>query len=138
VRAVLRRTSRVAPTQPLPPVLRVGALELDALNHRLRVGAHVLRLTGLELQLLYLLTRDEITDHHWGTDFVAESNVVDRHVRNLRTKLRDTWRTPRYIATIPGRGYRFVPESGDEGGTPTRGGRHGHVTGAPVERSGAA
>jgi DNA-binding response OmpR family regulator len=119
VRAVLRRTPHPAPT--LPPVLRVGPLELDALNRRVRVGAHVLRLTGLEQQLLYLLaanagrvlTRDEIMDRLWGADFAAESNVVDRHVRNLRAKLRDSWRAPRYIATIPGRGYRFLPASED-------------------------
>jgi DNA-binding response OmpR family regulator len=36
-----------------------------------------------------LMTRDEILDHLWGVDFVAESNVVDRHVRNLRAKLQN-------------------------------------------------
>jgi DNA-binding response OmpR family regulator len=40
---------------------------------------------------------------------MAESNVVDRHVRNLRAKLQNNWRRPRYIATVPGQGYRFVP-----------------------------
>jgi DNA-binding response OmpR family regulator len=33
---------------------------------------------------------------------------VDRHVRNLRARLKDPWRRPRYIQTVPGRGYRFV------------------------------
>jgi DNA-binding response OmpR family regulator len=45
---------------------------------------------------------------------VAESNVVDRHVRNLRAKLQNNWRRPRYIATVPGRGYRFVPITAEE------------------------
>jgi DNA-binding winged helix-turn-helix (wHTH) protein len=58
-------------------------------------------------------------DHLWGVDFVSGSNVVDRHVRNLRAKLQNSWRAPRYIATVPGRGYRFLPESEDERGTPT-------------------
>jgi two-component system alkaline phosphatase synthesis response regulator PhoP len=78
-------------------------------------------LTPLGQSLLYLLaanagrvlTRDEIMGYLWGTDFIAESNVVDRHVRNLRTKLQNDWRRPRYVATVPGRGYRFVPADAD-------------------------
>jgi DNA-binding response OmpR family regulator len=60
-----------------------------------------------------LLTRDEILNYLWGVDYVAESNVVDRHIRNLRNKLRDHSRRPRYIATVAGRGYRFVPTAAD-------------------------
>ena len=55
------------------------------------------------------MTRDEILDAIWGTDFVAESNLVDRHVRSLRIKLQNDYRHPRFIATVVGRGYRFVP-----------------------------
>ena len=113
--AVLRRTSRDGVA--LRPVLRLGELELDLLHRRVRAGTSELHLTSLELSLLYLLaanagrllTRDEILDHLWGVDYVAESNVVDRHVRNLRAKLQNGWRRPRYIATVPGRGYRFLP-----------------------------
>ena len=61
-----------------------------------------------------LLTRDEILDHLWGVDYAAESNVVDRHVRNLRAKLQNSWRRPRYIATVPGQGYRFVPTTAED------------------------
>jgi DNA-binding winged helix-turn-helix (wHTH) protein len=35
--------------------------------------------------------------------------VVDQQVRSLRARLRDDWRRPRFIATVPGRGYRFLP-----------------------------
>ncbi len=41
-------------------------------------------------------------------DFVAESSVVDRQIRNLRAQLQDDWRQPRFIGTVPGRGYRFL------------------------------
>ena len=99
------------------PVLHLGELEIDILNRSVRIEGHELQITSLEQSLLYLLaanagrllTRDEILDHLWGVDFVAESNVIDRHVRNLRAKLGDDWRRPRYIATVPGRGYRFLP-----------------------------
>jgi DNA-binding response OmpR family regulator len=113
--AVLRRTALAGAA--LRPVLRLGELEIDILNRRVRAGATELHLTSLEQSLLYLLaanagrllTRDEILDHLWGVDYAAESNVVDRHIRNLRAKLQNDWRRPRYIATVPGRGYRFVP-----------------------------
>jgi two-component system, OmpR family, alkaline phosphatase synthesis response regulator PhoP len=54
------------------------------------------------------VTREQILDNLWGVDYALNSNVVDRHVRNLRIKLQDDWRRPRFIATVPGRGYRFV------------------------------
>ena len=64
------------------------------LNRRVRAGGTELHLTSLEQSLLYLLaanggllTRDEILNYLWGADYVAESNVVDRHIRNLRLKL---------------------------------------------------
>jgi two-component system, OmpR family, alkaline phosphatase synthesis response regulator PhoP len=113
--AVMRRTYREAVV--FTPVLRLGDLEIDILNRRVRAGQTELHLTSIEQSLLYLLaanagrllTRDEILDHLWGTEYVAESNVVDRHIRNLRIKLQNHSRRPRYIATVPGRGYRFVP-----------------------------
>jgi DNA-binding response OmpR family regulator len=112
---VLRRTYRSA--LPFVPLLRIGDLEIDILQRNVRIGGHELHLTSLEQNLLYLLaanagrllTRDEILDHLWGTDFVSESNIVDRHVRNLRIKLQNDYRRPRYIATVPGKGYRFLP-----------------------------
>ena len=104
------------------PVIRAGELEIDILHRRVRVDGQVLHLSPLELSLLYLLaanagrvlTRDEILDDLWGGDYAAESNVVDRQVRTLRAKLRDDWRRPRYIATVPGKGYRFVLIAADQ------------------------
>jgi DNA-binding response OmpR family regulator len=104
------------------PVIRCGELEIDILHRRVRVDGRDLHLTPLELSLLCLLatnagrvlTRDEILDDLWGGDFTAESNVVDRQVRKLRAKLQDDWRHPRYIATVPGEGYRFVLAAADQ------------------------
>ena len=44
-----------------------------------------------------------------GADYAPDSNVVDRHIRTLRVKLHNCWRGRRFIATVPGRGYRFLP-----------------------------
>ena len=103
------------------PILRFGQLEIDILHRRARIDGRDLHLTSLELSLLCLLasnggrplTRDEILDQLWGVDYAAGSNVVDRHVHSLRAKLRDDWRRPRVIATVPGKGYRFVLTAGD-------------------------
>ncbi len=62
-----------------------------------------------------MVTRDEILDAIWGVDFVAESNIVDRHVRSLRIKLQNDYRHPRFIATVPGQGYRFLPTFSNAG-----------------------
>jgi len=117
VLAIMRRTYRDAAV--FTPLLRLGDLEIDILNRRVRAGNTELHLTSLEQSLLYLLaanaghllTRDEILDYLWGADYVAESNVVDRHIRNLRVKLQNHSQRPRYIVTVPGRGYRFLPHS---------------------------
>jgi two-component system alkaline phosphatase synthesis response regulator PhoP len=115
---------RTAGTElPLVPTIKLGEIELDIVNRQVRTGTLVVPLSAIEQSLLYLLasrggrvvTREEILDATWGTDFVAESNVVDRHVRSLRIKLQDDYRHPRFIATVPGHGYRFVPTFSDTG-----------------------
>lgn len=114
--AVMRRVHGA--TGKIIPRLRIGDLEIDVLNRKVRAGESELHLTSLEQALLYLLaanagtvlSREKILDSLWGTDFVIESNVVDRHVRALRAKLQNDWRRPRYIQTVPGAGYRFVAE----------------------------
>lgn len=108
---------------PLVPTIRIGEIEVDIVSREVRAGASVIHLTSIEQSLLYLLasragrvvTREEILDAIWGTDFVAESNVVDRHIRSLRSKLQNDYRAPRFIATIPGRGYRFIHTFSNQG-----------------------
>lgn len=120
--ALVRRSFPDAAT--FTPVIRLGDLEIDILHRTVRAGTSELHLTALEQSLLYLLaanagrvvTREEILDALWGQDYVVESNVVDRQVRNLRARLQDDWRQPRFIATVPGRGYRFLPTFRGEGG----------------------
>jgi DNA-binding response OmpR family regulator len=109
--------------RPIVPSITIGEIEIDILNRQVRAGHSVMTLSPIEQSLLYLLasrggrvvTREEILDVIWGTDFVAESNVVDRHIRALRVKLQNDYRHPRFIATVPGRGYRFVPTFSNEG-----------------------
>ena len=118
---VTRRASGV--DRAIVPTIRLGEMEIDILNREVRTGNSKIHLTSIEQSLLYLLasrsgrvvTRDEIMDVVWGTDFVAESNIVDRHIRGLRVKLQNDYRRPRFIATVPGRGYRFIPTFSNDG-----------------------
>lgn len=103
--------------RPIVPTITVGEIEIDILRSEVRIGSLVVLLSPLEQCLLYLLasqagraiSRNEILDVVWGPDFGPESNVVDRHISSLRIKLQDDYRDPRFIATVPGKGYRFIP-----------------------------
>jgi DNA-binding response OmpR family regulator len=119
VLAVLRRSYGDAVT--FVPVITLGDLDINILRRTVRAGTSELHLTSLEQSLLYLLaanrgrvvTREEIIDTLWGVDYVVESSVVDRQIRNLRERLHDDSRHPRFIATVAGRGYRFLPTFAD-------------------------
>ena len=117
--ALMRRAHNMS--VPLVPKIRFGALEVDLVEQRVRVGGKDLSLTPIQQTLLYLLaantgkvlSREELLSSIWGGEFEIESNVVDRHIRELRVKLGDDWRSPKFIETVPGKGYRFraeVPE----------------------------
>jgi DNA-binding response OmpR family regulator len=116
-RAIVITRRATGSDRPMVPAIRLGEIEIDILGREVRAGTSVIHLSGIEQSLLYLLasragrvvTRDEILDAIWGTDFVAESNIVDRHIRSLRIKLQNDYRHPRFIATVPGGGYRFIP-----------------------------
>jgi DNA-binding response OmpR family regulator len=112
---ITRRSSGIE--RAIVPTIRLGEIEIDIVHREVRAGSSVIHLSSIEQSLLYLLasrsgrtvTREEILDAIWGTDFVAESNIVDRHIRSLRIKLQNDYRHPRFIATVAGEGYRFVP-----------------------------
>jgi DNA-binding response OmpR family regulator len=109
--------------RPIVPTIRLGEMEIDIVRREVRTGTSVIHLSGIEQSLLYLLasrggqvvTRDDIIDGIWGSDFVAESNIVDRHIRSLRVKLQNDYKRPRFIATVPGKGYRFIPTFSNDG-----------------------
>jgi two-component system, OmpR family, alkaline phosphatase synthesis response regulator PhoP len=118
---ITRRASGI--DRPIVPTIRLGEMEIDIVNRVVRAGTSVIHLSAIDQSLLYLLasrggrviSRDEILDGVWGTDFVAESNIVDRHIRSLRIKLQNDYRHPRFIETVPGKGYRFIPTFSNQG-----------------------
>jgi DNA-binding response OmpR family regulator len=113
-RALLRRSygTRLS----FVPTVKVGDLEIDVMENRVRCGATVPELTNTEQAILFVLasnaghtvSREMIRRSVWGAANAPPSNIVDRHVRSLRSKLGDSWRAPRYIATVRQAGYRLV------------------------------
>jgi two-component system, OmpR family, alkaline phosphatase synthesis response regulator PhoP len=115
--ALLRRAHGMAVT--IVPKIKLDGLEVDLIEQRVSVAGRVLHLTPIQQTLLYLLaanagkalSREDLLATIWGGEFEIESNVVDRHIRELRVKLDDEWRAPRYIETVPGAGYRFKSQA---------------------------
>jgi DNA-binding response OmpR family regulator len=114
VRALLKRS--YGERLSFVPAVRVGDLEIDVMKNHVRCGEHHPDLTNTEQAILFVLasnaghtvSREAIRHAVWGTAESPPSNIVDRHVRSLRSKLGDSWRAPRYIATVRQHGYRLV------------------------------
>jgi DNA-binding response OmpR family regulator len=111
IEALLRRTGRGATGAPSEP-MRVGALEIDLLRRRVRVGARAVALTPTEYRLLETFarhpgrtfTREELVARVFGPDYEGLDRTVDTHITNLRRKL-EPGRSPRLIVTVHGLGY---------------------------------
>ena len=113
VRAVLRRSAG-ADTPLLPRVtLDGGRLEIDTAGHDVLVDGRSADLTPSEYRLLVALarypgrvySREELLDRLQGEAFTERT--VDAHIKNLRRKIEDDPRHPRYVETVHGVGYRL-------------------------------
>lgn len=116
IRAMLRRP-RGPGRDPAAAdgVRRFGDLTIDPGLREVRVGDRVVGLTRLEYGLLatlvdhprHTLSREQLLDHVWGPDWFGSDHLVDVHVSNLRRKLGDDSRDPRYVRTVRGYGFRL-------------------------------
>ena len=96
--------------------VQVGKLNIDVTTGHIAFDGSAPHLTPLERGLLNVLianagrvvSREDIIDCVWGADAEPNSNLVDRHIRDLRRKLQDDWRRPNILATMRGQGY-MVP-----------------------------
>jgi len=101
----------------LPPVLRFGVFELDPLAGELRKKGMKIRLQGQPVDILVMLlqrpgetiTREELQRKLWPTDtFVDFEQGLNNAMKRLRAALDDDAESPRFIETVPRRGYRFI------------------------------
>ena len=116
MRAVLRRARPGERPLAAPQKLTSGELMLDRHMRRAWVSAQDAGLTPKAVALLEylmthpdeLVTRDRLLDVVWGWDYPAGTRTVDSRIAELRRALQDDASEPRYIETVPGKGYRFV------------------------------
>jgi DNA-binding response OmpR family regulator len=112
VRAVLRRHTGDSEAE----VLRAGDLTLDVPRLRTEVSGRPVELTATEFQLLAALarqpgrvfTRAQLLDAIHGVAFDSYERAIDAHVKNIRRKIEPDPRTPRYLLTVYGVGYRLT------------------------------
>ncbi len=116
IRAVLRR--RGEPEEILPSILEAGPVRIDVDRHVVAVRGETIAMPLKEFDLLELLvrnagrvlTRGQIIDRVWGSDYVGDTKTLDVHVKRLRAKIEVDPRNPTLILTVRGLGYKFETE----------------------------
>jgi len=116
IKALLRRVEFDATRATQGDHITIGDLKIDLNRRQVVKQGDELALRFKEFELLSLLvtragdvvTRAEIFDKVWGTDWLGDMRTLDVHIRWLREKLEDDPGEPRYIQTVRGVGYRFV------------------------------
>ena len=100
------------------PVLRFNDTQLDVGRYELRRNGDLLRLERLPMELLVLLatrqgelvTREEVIERLWGRGVYLDAEQgINTAIRKIRICLRDTAENPKYVQTVVGKGFRFVP-----------------------------
>jgi two-component system response regulator RegX3 len=112
MRAVLRRGQD---TELLLEVLEVAGVRMDVERHEVSVNGERIKLALKEFELLEMLlrnagrvmTRGQLIDRIWGSDYVGDTKTLDVHIKRLRTKIEPDAANPRYLITLRGLGYKF-------------------------------
>ena len=113
IRAVLRRGAE--PEELLSPTIEAGPVRLDVERHTVAVNGVTVALPLKEFDLLELLlrnsgrvlTRGQLIDRIWGSDYVGDTKTLDVHVKRLRAKIEPDPANPKYLLTVRGLGYKF-------------------------------
>ncbi len=94
-------------------------LYIDLVNLEVKKGEEIINLTATEFKILTLLAknpkrvfgREALISHVLGEDFEGFDRTIDSHIKNLRQKIEENTRKPKYIVTVHGFGYKFGGES---------------------------
>ena len=114
IKALLRKRGALARSMTGKPFV-LGDLTIEYVDRSVTVGDRQLQLTPTEYKLLCefstnpgrVLTHDYLLRHVWSSDYYGDTQVVRTFVKNLRRKLGDTGRSPKFILTVPRIGYRM-------------------------------
>ncbi|CAB4621904.1 unannotated protein [freshwater metagenome] len=114
IKAVLRR-GVVSDSNETRSVLEAGPVRLDTERHAVTVNGQPVTLPLKEFELLeYLmdntnrvLTRGQIIDRVWGSNYYGDTKTLDVHVKRIRSKIEPDPANPKFIMTVRGLGYKF-------------------------------
>lgn len=113
MKAVLRRGAE--PQVSEGGVLRAGPVVMDLERHTVTVHGEKVQMPLKEFELLELLmenvnrvlTRGQIIDRVWGSNYFGDTKTLDVHVKRVRSKIEDDPARPRHLVTVRGLGYKF-------------------------------
>ncbi len=113
IKAVLRRTA--LSEEGSKKKIQIGNLEIDLLQHRVRIEEKEISLTSKEFALLSYLainagnvySREQLLAQVWGYDYYGDVRTVDVHIRHLREKIESDSANPEFIITVWGTGYKL-------------------------------
>ena len=114
IKAVLRRNVKEDAFED-DGVIDIAGIRLDADRHTLHVQGALVAIPLKEFELLeYLmsnvgrvLTRGQLIDRVWGTDYYGDTKTLDVHIKRLRSKIEADPAEPKHLVTVRGLGYRF-------------------------------
>ena len=113
IKAVLRRGAE--PEELLPATVESGPVRMDVERHTVQVDGTSVSLPLKEFELLEMLlrnagrvlTRGQLIDRVWGSDYVGDTRTLDVHIKRLRAKVEPDPSRPVHIVTVRGLGYKF-------------------------------
>ena len=113
IKAVLRRNNE--PEELLPSTIEGGPVRMDVDRHVVAVDGTQVSLPLKEFELLEMLlrnvgrvlTRVQLIDRVWGSDYVGDTKTLDVHIKRLRAKVEPDPAKPVHIVTVRGLGYKF-------------------------------
>ncbi|GGK76981.1 response regulator transcription factor [Ornithinimicrobium pekingense] len=116
IKAVLRRLSE--PEELVPSTVESGPVRMDVERHIVQVGGETVSMPLKEFELLEMLlrnagrvlTRGQLIDRVWGSDYVGDTKTLDVHIKRLRAKVEPDPAKPVHIVTVRGLGYKFDAE----------------------------
>ena len=114
IKAVLRRQGSEV-TSEVSGVITAGPISIDIDRHLVMINGAATSLPLKEIELLEfllrnkgrVLTRTQLIDRVWGSDYFGDTKTLDVHIKRLRAKIENDPANPVYIQTIRGLGYKF-------------------------------
>lgn len=113
IRAVLRRRTEDDPAES--GILQVGGIRMDVERHTVAVDGSETPMPLKEFELLELLlrnagrvlTRGQLIDRVWGSDYFGDTKTLDVHIKRIRSKIERVPSAPEILVTVRGLGYRI-------------------------------